>query len=60
MKQLKDILYKVHIEAVHGATDVVVSKIEFDFNPKNFHLPYNTFSVTMKLSIAKKSLNKKK
>ena len=30
MKQLKDILYKVHIEAVHGATDVVVSKIEFD------------------------------
>ena len=30
MKQLKEILYKVHIEAVHGATDVVVSKIEFD------------------------------
>ncbi|WP_333810263.1 UDP-N-acetylmuramoyl-L-alanyl-D-glutamate--2,6-diaminopimelate ligase [Flavobacterium sp.] len=30
MKQLKDILYKVHIEAVHGTTDVVVSKIEFD------------------------------
>lgn len=30
MNQLKDILYKVHIEAVHGATDVVVSKIEFD------------------------------
>jgi len=30
VKQLKDILYKVHIEAVHGATDVVVSKIEFD------------------------------
>lgn len=30
MKQLKDILYKVHIDAVHGATDVVVSKIEFD------------------------------
>lgn len=30
MKQLKDILYKVHIEAVHGATDVTVSKIEFD------------------------------
>lgn len=30
MKQLKDILYKVHIEAVHGATDVVVSKVEFD------------------------------
>ena len=30
MKQLKDILYKVHIEAVHGATDVTISKIEFD------------------------------
>lgn len=30
MKQLKDILYKVHIEAVHGTTDVTVSKIEFD------------------------------
>ena len=30
MKQLKDILYKVHIEAVHGATDITVSKIEFD------------------------------
>ena len=30
MKQLKDILYKVQIEAVHGATDVIVSKIEFD------------------------------
>ena len=27
MKQLKDILYKVHIEAVHGATDVVVQKL---------------------------------
>ena len=30
MKQLKDILYKVHIEAVHGATDITISKIEFD------------------------------
>ncbi|MCD8518676.1 MAG: UDP-N-acetylmuramoyl-L-alanyl-D-glutamate--2,6-diaminopimelate ligase [Flavobacterium sp.] len=30
MKQLKGILYKVHIEAVHGATDITVSKIEFD------------------------------
>ncbi len=30
MKQLKDILYKVHIEAVHGATDISISKIEFD------------------------------
>ncbi len=30
MKQLKEILYKVQIEAVHGATDVIVSKIEFD------------------------------
>ncbi|RTL13839.1 MAG: UDP-N-acetylmuramoyl-L-alanyl-D-glutamate--2,6-diaminopimelate ligase [Flavobacteriaceae bacterium] len=30
MKQLKDILYKVHIEAVYGTTDVTVSKIEFD------------------------------
>lgn len=30
MKQLKDILYKGHIEAVHGATDITVSKIEFD------------------------------
>ena len=30
MKQLKDILYKVGIEAVHGATDITVSKIEFD------------------------------
>ncbi len=30
MKQLKDILYKVHIEAVHGATDITFSKIEFD------------------------------
>ncbi|WP_130735374.1 UDP-N-acetylmuramoyl-L-alanyl-D-glutamate--2,6-diaminopimelate ligase [Flavobacterium sp. J27] len=30
MKVLKDILYKVSIEAVKGATDVVVNKIEFD------------------------------
>ncbi|HBD26540.1 UDP-N-acetylmuramoyl-L-alanyl-D-glutamate--2,6-diaminopimelate ligase [Flavobacterium sp.] len=30
MKQLKDILYKVGIEAVHGATDIIISKIEFD------------------------------
>ncbi len=27
---LKDILYKVHIEAVQGSTDVAVNKIEFD------------------------------
>ena len=30
MKQLKDILYKVGIEAVHGATDITISKIEFN------------------------------
>lgn len=30
MKRLKDILYRVSIEAVHGATDVTISKIEFD------------------------------
>lgn len=30
MKRLKDILYRVSIEAVHGATDVTLSKIEFD------------------------------
>jgi UDP-N-acetylmuramoyl-L-alanyl-D-glutamate--2,6-diaminopimelate ligase len=30
VKQLKDILYKVGIEAVHGATDITISKIEFD------------------------------
>ena len=30
MKRLKDILYKVSLEAVHGATDVAISKIEFD------------------------------
>ncbi|WP_288981128.1 UDP-N-acetylmuramoyl-L-alanyl-D-glutamate--2,6-diaminopimelate ligase [uncultured Flavobacterium sp.] len=30
MKNLKDILYKVGIEAVHGATDIAISKIEFD------------------------------
>lgn len=30
MKNLKDILYKVRIEAVHGATDIAISKIEFD------------------------------
>ena len=30
MKVLKDILYKVGIEAVHGATDIAISKIEFD------------------------------
>ncbi len=27
---LKDILYKVGIEAVHGATDITISKMEFD------------------------------
>lgn len=37
MKQLKDILYKVHIDAVHGATDVVVSKIEFDSRKIEFN-----------------------
>jgi UDP-N-acetylmuramoyl-L-alanyl-D-glutamate--2,6-diaminopimelate ligase len=30
LKNLKDILYKVAIEAVHGTTDIVISKIEFD------------------------------
>ncbi|HLO72415.1 MAG TPA: UDP-N-acetylmuramoyl-L-alanyl-D-glutamate--2,6-diaminopimelate ligase [Flavobacterium sp.] len=30
MKNLKDILYKVGIEAVQGTTDVTISKIEFD------------------------------
>lgn len=30
MKLLKDILYKVGIEAVHGVTDITISKIEFD------------------------------
>ena len=30
MKRLKDILYRVSIEAVHGATDVTISKIVFD------------------------------
>lgn len=30
MKVLKDLLYKVHIEAVKGTTDVTINKIEFD------------------------------
>jgi UDP-N-acetylmuramoyl-L-alanyl-D-glutamate--2,6-diaminopimelate ligase len=30
VKILKDILYKVAIEAVHGTTDIAISKIEFD------------------------------
>jgi UDP-N-acetylmuramoyl-L-alanyl-D-glutamate--2,6-diaminopimelate ligase len=30
VKRLKDILYKVSLEAVHGSTDVAISKIEFD------------------------------
>lgn len=30
MNILKDILYKVHIEAVQGATDIAVNKVEFD------------------------------
>lgn len=30
MNNLKDILYKVTIEAVHGSTDVSIGKIEFD------------------------------
>lgn len=30
MNVLKDILYKVHIEAVQGSTDIVIHKIEFD------------------------------
>lgn len=30
MKRLKDILYKVSLEAVHGSTEVAISKIEFD------------------------------
>lgn len=30
MNKLKDILYKVTIEAVHGSTDVSIEKIEFD------------------------------
>ena len=30
MKILKDILYKVTIEAVHGSTDLAIGKIEFD------------------------------
>ena len=30
MSQLKDILYKVAIESVHGSTDLTIKKIEFD------------------------------
>lgn len=30
MNKLKDILYKVTIEAVHGSTDLAIDKIEFD------------------------------
>ena len=30
MSQLKDILYKVAIESVHGSTDLTIEKIEFD------------------------------
>ena len=30
MNKLKDILYKVTIEAVHGSTDLAIEKIEFD------------------------------
>jgi len=30
VKRLKDILYRVSIEAVHGTTDVAIAKIEFD------------------------------
>lgn len=30
MSNLKDILYKVTIEAVHGSTDLAIEKIEFD------------------------------
>lgn len=30
MNVLKDILYKVHIEAVQGSTDIAINKIEFD------------------------------
>lgn len=30
MSNLKDILYKVTIEAVHGSTDLTIEKIEFD------------------------------
>ena len=30
MNKLKDILYKVTIEAVHGSTDLPIEKIEFD------------------------------
>ena len=30
MSKLKDILYKVTIEAVHGSTDLTIAKIEFD------------------------------
>ena len=30
MKVLKDLLYKVNIEAVSGSTNIEVAKIEFD------------------------------
>lgn len=30
MSILKDILYKVSIEAVNGSTDIAINKIEFD------------------------------
>lgn len=30
MSLLKDILYKVTIESVHGSTDLTIEKIEFD------------------------------
>ena len=37
MKILKDILYKVAIEAVAGSTDVAVNKIEFDSRRVEFN-----------------------
>jgi UDP-N-acetylmuramoyl-L-alanyl-D-glutamate--2,6-diaminopimelate ligase len=30
VSQLKDILYKVAIESVHGSTDLTIEKIDFD------------------------------
>ena len=37
MKTLKDLLYKVAIEAVHGSTDIAISKIEFDSRKVEFN-----------------------
>ena len=67
MKILKDILYKVSIEAVKGATDIAINKIAFDSRSielndvfvQDWDCDTLLYAKTLQVNIAKLALLKK-